>query len=161
VTCVQPYDSHCYTQPVNEQKTVDRLAVLAKPHLTDLIRLRSGRHVYNPTPGALNSSVVEDGHNVTLDKLKRASQPYRNIERFLTDDKMMQYIVRPGLLPVVLALSKDIMGKKVLITRRVAAMDDDKGVVAHLDGFGVRIRMYLDQTAGETIVEWTCLYGVL
>jgi hypothetical protein len=146
---------------VNEQDIVDRVAILAKPHLTDLLRLRSVRHIYDPTPGDLNSSVIEDGSNVTLDKLKRASQPYRSIERFLRDDKMMQYIVRPGLLPLVIAVSKDIMGKKLLITRRVAARDDDKGVVAHLDGFGVRIRMYLDQSAEEMIVEWTCLYGVL
>jgi hypothetical protein len=157
----QPHDLRCYTQPVNEQKIVDRIAVLAKPHLTDLLRLRSVRHIWNPTPGALNSSVIENGRSLTLDKFKRASQPYRNIERFLTDDRMMQYIVRPGLLPIVLAISKDIMGKKLLITRRVAAREDDKGVVAHLDGFGVRVIMYMDQSGGETIVEWTCFYGVL
>ncbi len=73
----------------------------------------------------------------------------------------MEYIVGPGLLPVVMALSKDIMGKKLLVTRRVAARDDDKGVIGHLDGFGVRIMMYFDKAAGETIVEWSCLYGVL
>jgi hypothetical protein len=146
---------------VNEQETVDRLAVLAKPHLAGLLRLRSVRHVYEATPGALNSTVLVDGHTLTLDKLKRASQPYRNIERFLSDDKIMQYVIGPGLLPVVVALSKDIMGKRVLVTRRVAAMGDDKGVVGHLDGFGVRIMVYADQTAGETIVEWGCLYGVL
>ena len=143
-----------------QQETVDRIAVLAEPHLTGLLRLRSARHIYEPTPGALNSKVVVNGSTVTLDKLKRACQPYRNIERFLSDDKMMQFIVAPGLLPIVTALSKEIMGKKVLVTRRVAAMDADKGVVAHLDGFGVRIMMYLDQTAGETIVECNCLYGV-
>jgi len=146
---------------VNEQETVDRLAALAKPRLTSLLRLRSVRHVYDPTPGALNSRVVEDGHNLTLDKLKRASQPYRDIERFLADEKVMQYMVGPGLLPVAMALSKDIAGKKLLVTRRVAARDDDKGVVGHLDGFGVRIMMYFDEAAGETIVEWNCLYGVL
>jgi hypothetical protein len=73
----------------------------------------------------------------------------------------MQYIIGPGLLPVVMALSKDIVGKKLLVTRRVAAKDDDRGVIGHLDGFGVRIMMYFDEAAGETIVEWNCLYGVL
>ena len=140
---------------------MDRLASLAKPRLTNLLRLRSVRHVYDPTPGAVNSIVVKDGRRFTLNKLKRASQPYRDIERFLSDEKIMQYIVGPGLLPVVLALSKDIAGKKMLVTRRMAARHDDKGVVGHLDGFGVRIMMYLDEAAGETIVEWNCLYGVL
>jgi hypothetical protein len=43
----------------------------------------------------------------------------------------------------------------------MAARDNDKGVIGHLDGFGVRIMMYFDATAGETIVEWNCLYGVV
>ena len=153
--------THCYTQAVNEQETVDRLAAMAKPRLTSLLRLRSVKHVYDPTPGVLNSSVMDDGHKVILDKLKRASQPYRDIERFLADEKVMEYMIGPGVLPVAMALSKDIVGKKLLVTRRVAARDGDKGVVGHLGGFGVRIMMYFDKRAGETIVEWSCLYGVL
>ena len=145
---------------MNEQETVDRLAALAKPRLASLLRLRSVRHVYDPTPGALNSRSVENGNEFTVDKLKRASQPYRDIERFLSDDKVMEYIVNPGLLPIVTALSKDILGKKVLVTRRVAARDQDKGVIGHLDGFGVRIMMYFDEAAGDTIIAWECLYGV-
>jgi hypothetical protein len=146
---------------VTEQETVDRIAVLAAPRLTSLLRLGNVRHVYDPTPGTVNSKVVEDGNEVTLDKWKTASQPYRDIERFLLDEKVMQYIVGPGLLPVVTALSKSIMGKKLLVTRRVAALDDDNGAVGHLDGFGVRIRMYYDEAGGDTIVAWECLYGVL
>src|SRR5207249_4821405 len=61
--------------------------------LTGLLSLRNVRHVYDPTPGELNSKVVEEGNEVTLNKLKRASQPYRDIERFLSDEKVMQYIV--------------------------------------------------------------------
>ena len=34
-------------------------------------------------------------------------------------------------------------------------------VAGYIDGFGVRVAMYFDDVAGETIVEWTCLYGVL
>jgi hypothetical protein len=64
-------------------------------------------------------------------------------------------------LPVVTALSKAIMGTKLLVTRKVAARDDDQRVVGHLDGFGVRIMMYFDGTANETILVWQCLYGVL
>ena len=140
---------------------MDRLAALAGPRLDSLLRLRSVRHVYDPTPGALNSTIVEDGHKFTLNKLKRASQPYRDIERFLSAEKVMQYIVDPGLLPLATALSKDIVGRKLLVTRRVATKDDEQGVSGHLSGFGVRIKMFFDETAGETIVEWNCLYGVL
>jgi hypothetical protein len=146
---------------VTEQETVDHIAVLAKPRLTSLLRLRNVIHIYDPTPGAVNSKVVENGHEVTLGNLKTASQPYRDIERFLFEEKIMQYIVGPGLLPVVTALSKAIMGRKLLVTRKVAARDDDKGVVGHLDGFGVRIMLYFDEATGDTIVAWECLYGVM
>ena len=146
---------------MTDQETVDRLAVLAQPRLTSLLRLRNVRHVYDPRPGELNSTFVEDGHGVILNKLKRASQPYRDIERFLGEEKVGQYIVGPGLLPVVTAISKDIIGRTLLVTRKLAARDDDKGVIGHLDDFGVRIIMYFDEAAGDTIVEWECLYGVL
>ena len=149
--------ARCILQPVNEQETVDRLAVLAEPYLMSLLRLRSVKHVYDPTLGELNSSTVAFGNDVTLDKMKRASQPYRHIERFLSD---VQYIVGPGVLPVVMAVSKDILGKKLLVTRKVAPRGDDHGVSGHLHSFGVRIMMYSDEVAGETVVEWTCLYGV-
>ena len=110
-------DSTGILRAVNEQETVDRLAALARQRLTGLLRLRSVRHVYDATPGALTSRGEEDGNEFILDKLKRASQPYRDIERFLSDEKVMQYIIGPGLLPVVIALSKDIVGKKLLVTR--------------------------------------------
>jgi hypothetical protein len=145
---------------VNEQDTVDRLAVLAKPRLTSLLRLRSVTHVYEPTPGALNSRIVEGGLEVRLDKSKQASQPYRDIERFLIDEKVMPYIIGPGLLPLVTAMSKAIMGRKLLVTRRVAARDDDQGVIGHLDGYGMRIMMYFDAVANEMILVWECLFGV-
>jgi hypothetical protein len=74
---------------------------------------------------------------------------------------VMQFIVGPGLLPVVTALSKDIVGKKLLVTRRVAALKDDQGVIGNLDGFGIRIMMYFDAASDDKIVEWSCLYGVV
>jgi hypothetical protein len=145
---------------VNDQETVDRLARLAQPRLTSLLRLRSSRHIFDPTPGALHSKVVENGREFTLDKWKQSAQPYRDIQRFLSDDKVMQYIVGPGLLPVVMAVSKDILGKQVLVTRRISARDGDKGAIGHLRDFGMRIMMYFDEASGETMVEWGCLYGV-
>ena len=51
--------------------------------------------------------------------------------------------------------------RELLVTRKVAARPDDKGAVSHIDGFGVRIMIYFDEAAGDTIVAWECLYGVL
>ncbi len=52
---------------------------------------------------------------------------------------MIGFVVNPGLLPIVKALSMDIRGRKMLVTRRIQRRDEDKGVVAQLDHFGVRI----------------------
>src|SRR5258708_7449758 len=109
----------------NEQETVDRFAVLAEPRLRSLLRLRNVRHVYAPTPGALKSTVVEEGREITLDKLKRATQPYRDISRFLSDERVMRAIIDPGLLPIVTALSKDIAGRNLLVTRKVAGKEGE------------------------------------
>jgi len=59
----------------------------------------------------------------------------------------MQYIIGPGVLPVVTALSKDIMSKTFWPTG--------------LQGFEVRVMLYFDEAGGDTIVAWECLYGVL
>src|SRR4051794_38356862 len=102
---------------------------MAGPRAASLLRLRAARHVYEPTPGALHSKVVEDGEEVTLNKWKSAVQPYRDIERFLSEEKVMQFLVGPGLLPVITALSKDILGRRLLVTRRVADRAGDRGAV--------------------------------
>jgi hypothetical protein len=41
--------------------------------------------------------------------------------------QFVAFRISQGLLPVVTAISKDIMGRKLLVTRKVAARDDDKG----------------------------------
>ena len=105
--------------------------------------------------------MVEKGREIILDKLKRVGQPYRDITRFLSPERVMRGIIEPGLLPIVTALSKDIAGKELLVTRKVAARDGDAGVVGHIEGFGVRIMMYFDAAAEDTIVAWECLYGVV
>jgi hypothetical protein len=58
------------------------------------------------------------------------------------------------------AISLDIRGRRLLITRKIAAKGDDKGVLAHVDGFGVRIMMYFDAEQDDTNIVWECLYGV-
>jgi len=47
----------------------------------------------------------------------------------------------------------------MLVTRRIQARNEDKGVVAHLDHFGVRIMLCVDPVRNETQVVWEALYG--
>ena len=142
---------------MNEQEIVDYCARLAKPRLTELLRL-TVQHVYDST-GDSTSPFVIDISEVRL-KLVRTVQPYGDIKRFVTEDKVMGFVVNPGLVPIVKAISMDIRGRQLLVTRKIAARDDDKGVLAHVDGFGVRIMMYFDAEQNDTNIVWECLYGV-
>jgi hypothetical protein len=143
---------------VTEQQIVELFAKAAKPRLMDLLKLKV-RHVYETMPGDRNSKLVIDGAGIVF-KLVRSAQPYRDIERFVAEDKVIGFVVNPGLLPIVKAISMDIRGRKMLVTRKIAARDDDKGVVAHLDHFGIRITMVFDSVGNETQVVWEALYGV-
>lgn len=129
----------------------------AKPRLMDLLKLKV-RHVYETTPGDANSKIVIDGSEVQFKSI-RSAQPYKEIGRFVAQDKVIGFVVNPGLLPIVKAISMDIRGRKMLVTRRIQARDDDKGVVAQLDHFGVRIMMAFDPVRNETQVVWEALYG--
>ena len=137
---------------------VDHIAKVAKPRLMDLLKLKV-RHVYETTSGNANSKLGIDGCEVEL-RLIRTAQPYKNIERFLDEDKLMNFIVNPGLLPIVKALSLAHRGRKLLVTRKVQARDDDNGVLAHFDQFGIRVMMSFDSVLNEMQVVWECLYGV-
>ena len=44
----------------------------------------------------------------------------------------------------------------MLVTRKIQARDDDKGVVAHID----RVMMSFDSVLNEAQVVWESLYGV-
>jgi hypothetical protein len=148
----------CYTSGVTEQEIVDLFAKAAKPRLMDLLKLKI-RHVYETTPGDVNSTIVIDG-NEMLFKSIRSTQPYRDIERFVAEDKVIGFVVNPGLLPIVKAISMDIRGRKMLVTRRVQAREDDKGVIAQLDRFGVRIMLHFDPVRNEMQLVWEALWGV-
>lgn len=143
---------------MNEQAMVDRFAELAKPRLFELLRLNI-EHVYDPAPGDATSTFGRDSGDVRL-KLMRTVQPYGDIERFVAQDKVMGYVVNPGLLPIAKAISSDVRGRRLLVTRKIADKVGDKGVVAHTDGIGVRIMMYFDSDQNETHLVWECLYGV-
>ena len=143
---------------MTEQAMVDHFAKLAKPRLMDLLKLKI-RHVYETTPGNANSKLVIDGCEVEF-RLLRTAQPYKDIERFLAADKLISFLVNPGVLPIVKAISMDIRGRKMLVTRKIQARDDDKGVVAHIDHFGIRVMMSFDSVLNEAQVVWESLYGV-
>ena len=96
---------------------------------------------------------------ITLKHWRRAEQPYRDLTRFTSDERVMQHVIDRGLLPVVTALAKESLGKKVLLTRRPAPRPTDRGVLAYLAGYGMRIEVYFDPAAEDTIVAWECLYA--
>ena len=98
-----------------------------------------------------------DGHEVQC-KSVRTAQPYKDIERFVAADKVMGFVIGPGLLPIAKAISTDLPGRKLLVTRRI--QDREKGVVADLDHFGGRVIMSFDSIGKETDLVWEALYGV-
>jgi hypothetical protein len=143
---------------MTEQAMVDLFAETAKPRLMDLLKLKV-RHVYELTPGNANSKLVVDGSEVQF-KLLKTAQPYKDIERFLAEDKLLGFIVNPGLLPIVKAVSTDIRGRKMLVTRRIQPSDDGQGFAADMDHFGIRVTMSYNAELNETQVVWEALYGV-
>jgi hypothetical protein len=143
---------------MTEQAMVQHFAELAKPRLMDLLKLRI-RHIYETTAGHAKSRLLVEGAEVEF-KSHVTSQPYKNIERFLAEDKVTGFIVNPGLLPIVKVISTATRGRKLLVTRRIADRNGDAGVVARVDEFGIRIMMRFDSEADETTVTWECLYAV-
>ena len=139
---------------------MNRFALLAEPRLATLLRLSTARHVYDPVPGAVNSDSVESGERIVLSQWQRSQQPYKDLERFLGEERVMQSVIDPGLLPIAKAIARDVLGRRILVTRRIAAKKNDSGAIAHVEGYGIRILLYADTDAGDTIVAWECLYGV-
>jgi hypothetical protein len=134
---------------------------LASARIATLLQLRSTVHVYDPEPGDVNSVSVVQGKKIILKYWRRAEQPYRDLTRFTSDERVMQHVIDRGLLPVVTALSKEIIGKKLLVTRHPGPRKSDLGVVAHLKGYGIRIEIHFDAASEDTIVAWECLYASL
>jgi len=144
----------------HQQEMVDLFAQLAKPRLMELLKLKSAQHVYDPEPARAPAKSLHEGREIVLSKVVKTVQPYKNIERFVSDERVMTYIVDPGLVPIVKSILLDARGRRLLVTRRVAAAADQKGAVAHLDGFGMRILLQIDSASQEAQVIWECLYGV-
>ncbi len=143
----------------DSQNAVNRLALLAQPRLLSLLRLSSARHVYDPMPGLPGARFYADEGEVVLNEFKRVVQDYKSIERFLAEDKAMQFLVVPGLVPLVKAISLDVLGRKVLVTREPAPRETDKGAVGHMPAFGMRLLLNVEPA--QTTLTWECLWGVL
>ncbi len=143
----------------DSQNAVNRLALLAQPRLFSLLRLSSARHVYDPVPGLPGARYFADEGEVVLSESKRVVQDYKSIERFLGEDKAMQFLVVPGLVPLVKAISLDVLGRKLLVTRKPAPRESDIGAVGHLPGFGLRLLLHVEPE--QTTLTWECLWGVL
>lgn len=143
---------------MNAQETAERLALLARPRLGSLLRLSTARHVYDPVPGPLGSESEDSGVRVAIDKWQRGLQPYKDLGRFLGDERVISSVIDPGLLPIAKAISRDVLGRRILVTRSIARKKGDSGAIAHIEGYGVRILLQQDEYG--TNVVWECLYGV-
>lgn len=142
---------------MNEHAMAAYLIKAAKPRLIELLKLKV-RHIYETTPGAANSKLVVDGREITF-KAVKSVQPYRDIQRFATEDKVIGFLINPGLVPIVKAISMDVRGRTMLVTRHLQIAKDDQAV-AHFDDFGIRLLLSSGPSAGETQAIWECLYGV-
>ncbi len=144
---------------MTHQETVDKLALLAQQRLSNLLRLQSVQHFHEPTPGKLMDLSTHNGIPLVANRLKEALEPYKDLSRFTTEERIMSRVIDIGLLPIVTALMQEIRSKKFLLTRNIAPRRTDRGVSAHIEGIGVRVSLYLEESSGDTIVAWHCLYG--
>ena len=115
------------------------------------------QHIYDPTPGKLHDTTVVDGLTLVANRFKQALQPYRDLNAFTTDERIMPHVIDAGLVPVVKALMQEIRGQQYLLTRNM--IDAKVGSSSYIEGIGVRIRIYTDEDADDTIVAWEVLYG--
>jgi hypothetical protein len=145
---------------MHPQAMADLFARLGKPRLMELLKLKSVQHLYDPTPGRAPARFLHEGVEIALDKMVKAVQPYKDIGRFVADERVMTYVIDPGLVPIVKSILLDIRGRRFLVTRRVASKALSEGAVAHLQGFGLRVALSFDENSQETEVVWECLYGV-
>jgi len=144
---------------MNPQEVADFFARLAKPRLMELLKLQNVEFLYDATPGRAPATHIYQGKEIPL-KVHKASQPYKDIHRFVNEEKVQNFILDPGLVPLVKAIKTDIRGRRLLMTRKVDRKNEaEKGPVAHLDGFGMRVLLQLDFKTEEWHVIWECLYG--
>ncbi len=100
-----------------------------------------------------------NGMTLVANRMKEALEPYKDLSRFTTEERIMSRVIDIGLLPIVTAMMQEIRTKKFLLTRNIAKEKSDYRAYAHIEGIGVRVSVYLDLKSGDTIVAWHCLYG--
>ncbi len=144
---------------LNAQEMVDLFVLKAKPRFVDLLKVKVP-HMYDAVPGRDNSTTMTDVGEVRL-KLLRSSQPYGGMDRFATEEKVMGFVVNPGMLPIVKSMTFASQGRKVLVSRRIAPAAGDRGAVAYMDGYGIRVMLTFDAATNESTVVWEWLFGVV
>ena len=144
---------------LNAEEKVALFIRKATPRLVDLLKLKV-EHFYDERPGRDGATTVTDKGAVKL-KLMRASQPYSGMDRFASEDKVMGFVVNPGLLPIVKSMVFAAQGRKLLVTRRIEALPGDRGTVGYLDNYGIRVILKFDAETNESTVVWEWLFGVL
>ncbi|WP_031495902.1 hypothetical protein [Bryobacter aggregatus] len=141
------------------QEMVDLFARKAKPRLLELLKLKVP-HLYDETPGRDGAITATTFGDLRL-KLQRTSQPYRGMDRFANEEKVLGFVINPGLLPIVKAMTFASQGKRLVVTRKIAPANSDKGAVADVDGFGIRVLLRFDAETEEHLVVWEWLSGVI
>lgn len=145
-------------EPLTAQEMVELFARKAKPRLQELLRIR-GEHLFDATPGHEGSSTLTERGEVKL-KVGRTSQPYKDIHRFANDEHVIGFVVNPGLVPIVKAMTIAMLGKKLLVTRALGPTP--KGAVsAPIEGYGVRVLLRHDEDQNETTITWEWLFGAV
>jgi|GEM_PF-1556955 len=145
--------------PLNAEEMVALFIAKAKPRLVDLLKLKV-EHFYDERPGLDGSTTKTDKGEVKL-KLLRTSQPYGGMDRFATEEKVMGFVVNPGLLPIVKSMVFAAQGRKLLVTRRIESVGPERGTVGYIDGYGIKVILTYDAATNESTVAWQWLFGVL
>lgn len=113
--------------------------------------------VYEESPGEANSVLTVDDSQIVLDKLQQVRVPIANIE----SHESTRLLLIKAVDTLVDAISNDIKGKALLVTRPPALVHDPPGKVAYVKGFGMRIVVKFNlQTLDRHDVYVECLYGV-
>ncbi len=143
---------------LSAQEMVDLFARKAKMRMDDLLRLKV-EHVYDDRPGR-DGATTATAHGEVKLKLFKTSQPYGGMDRFAQEDKVIGFVINPGLLPIVKAMTFAAQGRKVVASRKVAAAGE-RGAGADVAGYGIRVMVSFDAATNESTVAWEWLFGVL
>jgi hypothetical protein len=114
------------------------------------------RLVYEESPGEANSVLTVGNSQIVLNKLQQVHVPIANIEHESTRLRLTEAVDT-----LVDAISHDIKGKALLVTRPLAFVNDPPARVVYVKDFGMRIVVkYNLQTKDRHDVYVECLYGV-